>query len=237
MMGQVLVRNLDDTVIERLKGEAARGTPLERVARETLAAADDRQARAARIEALRAQVLHGPVPHHPDWDPAALIRDWRDDNGSAACSGPGGGRGGQGAEVRPVVRDASVILARLVEEEHPAGARRLPGGRAPLLAPATVPAKAAHAPPTRIRQGQPTPAGSPEAPLHGIRYGGTALTGDVLLLDSATAIAKHLPHPIHDCPYLAPCRREEATPATFDAGLARHATTLATPLWSPDTSP
>jgi plasmid stability protein len=58
-MGQMLVRNLDDAVIERLKRKALeRGTSLEQVAREALAAAavdTDRQAWVARMDALRAE--------------------------------------------------------------------------------------------------------------------------------------------------------------------------------------
>ena len=76
-MGQVLVRNLDDTVIERLKSKAAaRGTSLEQLAREALAAAaqvDERQAWVARTDALRAQ-----TPFDPAWDAVAVIREWRD---------------------------------------------------------------------------------------------------------------------------------------------------------------
>ena len=72
-MGQVLVRNLDDAVIERLKQKAAaRGTSLEQVAREALAAAaavDERQAWVARMDALRAQTTPDP-----DWDAVAAIR-------------------------------------------------------------------------------------------------------------------------------------------------------------------
>ena len=76
-MGQVLVRNLDDAVIERLKQKAqARGTSLEQVAREALAAAaqlDDRKAWADRADALRAQTTFDPT-----WDSVAVIRAYRD---------------------------------------------------------------------------------------------------------------------------------------------------------------
>jgi plasmid stability protein len=77
-MGQVLVRNLDDGVIERLKRKAvARGTSLEQVAREVLTAAaaemDDRKAWAERMDALRAQTTFDPT-----WDSVAVIREWRD---------------------------------------------------------------------------------------------------------------------------------------------------------------
>jgi antitoxin FitA len=76
-MGQVLVRNLDDAVIERLKSKAAaRGTSLEQVAREALAAAaqlDDRKAWADRLDALRAQTTFDPT-----WDAVAVIRSYRD---------------------------------------------------------------------------------------------------------------------------------------------------------------
>jgi plasmid stability protein len=74
-MGQMLVRNLDDVVIERLKRRAAeRGTSLEQVAREALAAAagEDRAGWIAEAEALRAQCP--PLPA----DSVATIRAWRD---------------------------------------------------------------------------------------------------------------------------------------------------------------
>lgn len=77
-MGQVLVRNLDDAVIERLKRKAAeRGTSLEGVAREALAreaGGDDRAAWVARLDALRATV---PEPAPPG-SVVADIRAWRD---------------------------------------------------------------------------------------------------------------------------------------------------------------
>jgi plasmid stability protein len=76
-MGQMLVRNLDDSVIEGLKRRAMeRGTSLEQIAREILTAAaaeDARAAWAARADALRAQ-----VPYDPTWDSVAVIREWRD---------------------------------------------------------------------------------------------------------------------------------------------------------------
>ena len=76
-MGQMLVRNLDDSVIEGLKRRASeRGTSLEQMAREILTAAaavDARAAWAARADALRAQ-----MPFDPTWDSVAVIREWRD---------------------------------------------------------------------------------------------------------------------------------------------------------------
>ncbi|MBY0333602.1 MAG: hypothetical protein K2X49_23330 [Acetobacteraceae bacterium] len=76
-MGQMLVRNLDESVIERLKQKALeRGTSLEQVAREVLTEAakvDDRAAWAAKMDALRAQTKFDPT-----WDSVAVIREWRD---------------------------------------------------------------------------------------------------------------------------------------------------------------
>ncbi len=76
-MGQMLVRNLDDSVIEGLKRRAMeRGTSLEQIAREILTAAAAQDARAAwadRMDALRAQ-----MPFDPSWDSVAVIREWRD---------------------------------------------------------------------------------------------------------------------------------------------------------------
>ncbi len=75
-MGQMLVRNLDDGVIERLKARAAeRGTSLEQVAREVLTAAaldDERKAWAERAAALRGRVEPSEVSS------VEIIREWRD---------------------------------------------------------------------------------------------------------------------------------------------------------------
>lgn len=79
-MGQMLVRNLDDGVIESLKRQALeRGTSLEQVAREALAAAaaaDEHARRAAwmaRADALRAQMPRSEVSS------VDLIREARDE--------------------------------------------------------------------------------------------------------------------------------------------------------------
>ncbi|MGX9966206.1 FitA-like ribbon-helix-helix domain-containing protein [Roseomonas sp. F4] len=92
-MGQILIRNLDEAVIERLKGKALeRGTSLEHLARETLTEASnasDREAWIARSRALRAQTTPDP-----DWDSTAEIRRardalaarWADDDASPAGS-------------------------------------------------------------------------------------------------------------------------------------------------------
>jgi antitoxin FitA len=79
-MGQMLVRNLDDAVIEKLKRKALeRGTSLEQVAREALTAAAttvgfDRAAWVARADALRAQCPRSDVSS------VELIREMRDDD-------------------------------------------------------------------------------------------------------------------------------------------------------------
>jgi plasmid stability protein len=76
-MGQMLVRNLDDSVIEGLKRRAMeRGTSLEQIAREILTAAAAQDARAA--WAARAKALRAQVPFDPSWDSVAVIREWRD---------------------------------------------------------------------------------------------------------------------------------------------------------------
>jgi plasmid stability protein len=79
-MGQILVRNLDDDVIERLKAKALeRGTSLEQLAREALteeARQSDRTAWIARMDALRAR-----MPADPGWDAAAEVRAARDELG------------------------------------------------------------------------------------------------------------------------------------------------------------
>lgn len=86
-MGQMLVRNLDDAVIERLKRKAMeRGTSLEQMARDILAAAaaeDDRQAWADRLDALRAQCPGGSVSS------VDIIREWRDRDPTEFWGKPG----------------------------------------------------------------------------------------------------------------------------------------------------
>lgn len=74
-MGQVLVRNLEDDVIERLKRKAkADGTSLEDVARNALreAARPSREELLAEIDRIRA--MNPPS----DFDSTAVIRDMRD---------------------------------------------------------------------------------------------------------------------------------------------------------------
>jgi plasmid stability protein len=77
-LGQILVRNLDDDIIETLKARALeRGTSLEQVARDALAQAARQTERAdwiAEMDALRAQTVADP-----GWDSAREIRKARDD--------------------------------------------------------------------------------------------------------------------------------------------------------------
>ena len=134
----------------------------------------------------------------------------------------------------PAVCDASVVTAWYVDEHWSLAARRLQAGPVPLLAPTILLAEVGNALLTRLRRGEPDPPGHPEASLAALRAGNITFTPDPDLLDSAIAIARRLGHPIYDCFYLALCRRAEAMLATFDARLARYATTLAIPLWRPE---
>ena len=76
-MGQILVRNLDDDIIERLKAKAMdRGTSLEQFVRDALAEAAgrvDRAAWLAQLDALRAGTVADP-----GWSASAEIRAARD---------------------------------------------------------------------------------------------------------------------------------------------------------------
>ena len=76
-MGQMLVRNLDDAVIERLKRKAAeRGTSLEQFARDALtdaARVTDGDTALARMDAMRARTMLTP-----GWSSADEIRAERD---------------------------------------------------------------------------------------------------------------------------------------------------------------
>lgn len=75
-MGQLLVRNLDDAVIERLKRQAeARRISLEQLLRELLseAAGPTRQALVAEMDRIRAM-----TPKKLTTDSADIIRDARD---------------------------------------------------------------------------------------------------------------------------------------------------------------
>src|SRR5688500_17692868 len=80
VMGQMLVRNLDDAVIERLKRKALeRGKSLEQLAREALTAAAaatefDRLAWVARMDALRTQT----PPEGRGGSSVEMIREMRD---------------------------------------------------------------------------------------------------------------------------------------------------------------
>lgn len=134
----------------------------------------------------------------------------------------------------PIVCDASIAVAWCVDEPGSPGARRLQAGPAPLLAPTILLVEVGNALLARLRRGERDPPDHPGTSLGVLRSGTIAFTPDPDLLDSAMAIARRLGHPIYDCFYLALCRRAEAALATFDARLARHATTLAVPLWRPE---
>jgi plasmid stability protein len=74
-MAQVIIRNLDDGVVERLKRQAARdSTSLEQRLRDVLTmAADEDEERAEKvIQRLAEKTAHLP------WDPTDLIREDRD---------------------------------------------------------------------------------------------------------------------------------------------------------------
>jgi len=92
-MGQLLVRNLDDEVIERLKAKALdRGTSLEQFVRESLsevAGRADRAAWLARLDMLRARI--GPVP---GWDSAHDIRAAREELDARLAPMPSAGTAG-----------------------------------------------------------------------------------------------------------------------------------------------
>jgi plasmid stability protein len=76
-MGQVLVRNLDDRLIDRLKAKAeSKGQSLEQELREIITAAAplSPQEKLDRIDRIRAK-----CPPMPDFDIRAAIRYGRDD--------------------------------------------------------------------------------------------------------------------------------------------------------------
>jgi predicted nucleic acid-binding protein len=135
---------------------------------------------------------------------------------------------------RPVVFDASIAVAWLVDEVESPKARRLPKGPSPLFAPTLVQLEVANALLMRLRRRLPCPPGYPEAALNELRSGAVAFVPDATLLDAAMALARRLLHPIYDCLYLTLARREEALLATFDRRLAALATQLAIPLWEPE---
>ncbi len=139
---------------------------------------------------------------------------------------------------RPVVFDASVAVAWLVDEVQSPRARRLPRSQAPLLAPALVLLEVANALLMRRRRGLPCPPGYPEAAVEGLRSGGSvSFVADAALLDGAMALGSRFLHPIDDGLYLTLARREEALLATLDRRLAALAAQLAIPLWEPDPPP
>lgn len=88
-MGQVLIRNLDDSVVENLKRLAAeRGTSLEQIARDALtdlSRTGGRAAALARMDAIRD--MTAPDPGSSSADEIRAEREWlagRHDHGSAA---------------------------------------------------------------------------------------------------------------------------------------------------------
>ncbi len=75
-MGQIIVRNLDDHVIARLKARASRESlSLEQTVRDILAEATkpSKEERLAIIDRIRASSKPSP-----DFDSAVVIREWRD---------------------------------------------------------------------------------------------------------------------------------------------------------------
>lgn len=150
----------------------------------------------------------------------------------------GRGAGGREGEtgVRPIVCDASVAVSWYAEEPWSSLTQRLQHGVLPLLGPTILLAEVGNAFLTKLRRGVPMPPGHVEVVLAEMRVGRIAFTPDMDLLDAAIALAGRLEHPIHDCFYLALCRRSEAALATFDTRLARLATALAIPLWRPEDS-
>ena len=80
-MGELKVRQLDDHIIETLKGRAAaKGVSLEEEVRRTLteSVAQDRSALLARLRALHARI---GKPGRPEADSARIIREERDEWG------------------------------------------------------------------------------------------------------------------------------------------------------------
>ncbi len=76
-MAQVVIRNIDEAVLRRLRARARRkGIPLERALRELIAAAarDDRQEFRRRIDALRRRIGN----RRQKTDSTRLIRDARE---------------------------------------------------------------------------------------------------------------------------------------------------------------
>lgn len=72
-MGQVLIRNIDDDVIERLKSHAAaRKQPLEQALRDILTDAAGRMTRSERV--ARADRIRAMTPRRLDDDSTDLIR-------------------------------------------------------------------------------------------------------------------------------------------------------------------
>jgi plasmid stability protein len=214
-MGNVLIRNLDDDVIARLKRRALeQGTSFEAVARGLLTEGS-RQSRAEFLAWARANAAAQP----------AQTSD------SAEFSGPGETGSRTTAHDRRCRRQCRGGVVRAGTRRRPAlspaGNHRASAGTRPYAA------GSGERPQPQGAQGELLPGQVPDmlARLRGLPM---ALVPFGSLLDAALGLSLQVGHSVQDCLYLALARQEAVRLATFDRRLADLATTLAIPLWSPE---
>jgi predicted nucleic acid-binding protein/plasmid stability protein len=189
-MGQVIVRNLDETVIaEHRRRARARGVSLEQQLREVLSEA----ARPSRAEAL-AHADARQLPHR----------------GRAGARGP--------RRALMLIVDASVLVPLLVAEPGSVAARVLAAAEPDLLAPELILAATLNVLWQKQRLGQIDDAARVEAVgLIGPPLLALAPTPPLAL--RASDRARELDHPAYDCRYLALAEREAVPLVTDDRRL------------------
>jgi predicted nucleic acid-binding protein len=134
--------------------------------------------------------------------------------------------------VSAVVVDASVAVAWFVEEDGSALARQLATSGHGLIAPDFLLLELASSFARRAAAGS-VPRGFAAETIRVLRRRQeVVLRATEPLLAQAATLAEELPHPLHDCLYLALAQREGAWLATFDRRLTRYAQRLSIPLWA-----
>lgn len=190
-MGQMLVRNIDDDVLLRLKAKAkASGTSLEEVARAALreAAKPCQEDIWAEVDRIRAMSHHSPV------DSTILIARI-------------------GTTMNLIV-DASVA----VKEAGSAPARDLVCNGPRLFAPDLILLEIGNALRKKLARGL-IGLTQAAAGISAVERAFTGLTGTRTLSDAAVKLAFELNHPVYDCVYLALASREDFPLVTADRKL------------------
>ena len=195
-MAQVVVRNVDDEAIARLKSRAARkGHSLEQELRLVIVEASREDHEAFWQEAAKNQ----SVPAEP--------RAFRQHQPRPPGSRP----------VKLVV-DASIAVKWFVPEGDDEPAERLRDGKFRLLAPELMKVEFANALWKKRRKGEIDDDGC-RTIIHALTAGAIRYTPDGELFGAAFQLACHIDHPVYDCLYLALADAQGAKMVSADGRL------------------